>query len=172
MRPDWHSYMMMAAKLAATRSTCNSRPTGAVLVRDRKIIASGYNGALHGEPHCSDQGPQFCARREAGFSDGVKDRACRASHAEANAIAQAARFGTSTDGASCYSTLAPCTRCMMLLSQAGVHDIFYEFTYDDELWVPSSINIFQQVTVPEHIAAHMVEIMTGFTSRRRMEKTL
>ena len=92
-RPDWHEYFMLIAKIVALRSGCNSRPTGAVIVKDKRILATGYNGPMPGAWHCTDKGSTYCFRREKGIPDIDKYNFCRASHAEANAIAQAARFG-------------------------------------------------------------------------------
>ena len=101
MRPSWDEYFMLIAKLVSTRSTCNSRPTGAVLVKDRQILATGYNGSMPGAPHCSDQvmadGSPYCHRRALNIADVDKYNYCRASHAEANAIAQAARYGVAIE---------------------------------------------------------------------------
>lgn len=93
MRPSWDEYFLMIAKLVASRSTCNSRPTGAVLVKDRQILSTGYNGSMPGAVHCSDAGSLFCFRRSMEIPDNVKYDYCRSSHAEANAIAQAAKHG-------------------------------------------------------------------------------
>lgn len=130
MRPTWDEYFMLQAKVAALRSTCLSRPIGCVLVKDNNALATGYNGAVNGQEHCTDLG--YCQRRALGLSDGQKDRGCVAAHAEANAIAQAAKRGIAVDGATAYCTLYPCPVCLKLLFQAGVDRIVYEMTYDDE----------------------------------------
>ena len=115
---------MLIAKLVSTRSTCNSRPTGAVLVKDRQILATGYNGSMPGAPHCSDQvmadGSPYCHRRALNIADVDKYNYCRASHAEANAIAQAARYGVAIKGATLYVTLQPCFVCLKLLATAQI----------------------------------------------------
>ena len=115
---------MLIAKLVSTRSTCNSRPTGAVLVKDKQILATGYNGSMPGAPHCSDQvmpdGSPYCHRRALNIADVDKYNYCRASHAEANAIAQAARYGVAIKGATLYVTLQPCFVCLKLLATAQI----------------------------------------------------
>lgn len=96
-RPSWHEYLMLLAKLLSVRSTCNSRKVGAVIVRNNRVLATGYNGAVHGAPHCIDQGPEFCLRRRIGAHDADKYNYCISSHAEVNAVDQAARFGISLE---------------------------------------------------------------------------
>ena len=134
MRPSWDEYFMLIAKLVSTRSTCNSRPTGAVLVKDKQILATGYNGSMPGAPHCSDQvmpdGSPYCHRRALDIADVDKYNFCRASHAEANAIAQAAKHGIAIVGASLYVTLEPCYVCIKLLATAQIERVFFEFSYE------------------------------------------
>ena len=135
---------MLIAKLVSTRSTCNSRPTGAVLVKDRQILATGYNGSMPGAPHCSDQvmpdGSPYCHRRALNIADVDKYNYCRASHAEANAIAQAARYGVAIKGATLYVTLQPCFVCLKLLATAQIKRVYFELGYEsrdaarDEFW--------------------------------------
>lgn len=122
-RPTWDEYFLMLAKLASTRSTCLSCPVGAVIVKDRQILATGYNGPPSGTDHCTKQG--FCYPELANCSLS-KELPSRAIHAEANAIAQAAKHGVSTDGASIYVTLEPCLSCLKLIISAGIKEIFYE----------------------------------------------
>jgi dCMP deaminase len=129
-RPTWSEYFMLAAKLVSIRSTCNSRKVGAVIVRDNRILATGYNGAVHGAPHCTDRGVDFCLRRFIGAHDSDKYNYCIASHAEVNAIDQAARFGISLSGSTLYTTLEPCNWCFKQLIQAGIREIYYEEPYD------------------------------------------
>ena len=115
-RPDWDRYFMSMAKLAATRTTCLRRRVGCVLVKDRRVLATGYNGAPSGAPHCIDAG---CVRRELNVPSGERTELCRAVHAEQNAVAQAARFGTALEGCTAYVTCQPCAMCMKSLMQAG-----------------------------------------------------
>ena len=123
---------MLLAKLASARSTCNSRKVGAVVVRDNQVLATGYNGAVHGAPHCIDKGPGYCFRRDTEANDNEKYHFCVASHAEGNAISQAARFGISLDGAALYCTLEPCNWCLKQLIQAGIREVYYELPYDSK----------------------------------------
>jgi dCMP deaminase len=133
-RPTWDEYFMLMAKLAATRSTCLAFPVGAVIVKNRQVLATGYNGSPSGSIHCTAQG--FCYE---GLSscDASKSLPSRAVHAEANAIAQAARHGIATDGATIYVTLEPCISCLKLIISAGIKEVFYEtnFNLGDKLIV-------------------------------------
>lgn len=126
-RPTWDEYFMLMAKLAATRSTCLAFPVGAVIVKNRQVLATGYNGSPSGSIHCTAQG--FCYE---GLSscDASKILPSRAVHAEANAIAQAARHGIATDGATIYVTLEPCISCLKLIISAGIQEVFYETNFN------------------------------------------
>jgi dCMP deaminase len=126
-RPTWDEYFIMIAKLAATRSTCLAFPVGAVIVKDRQVLATGYNGSPSGSPHCTAQG--FCYP---GLSscDASSSLPSRAVHAEANAIAQAAKHGISTNGAIIYVTLEPCISCLKLIISAGIKEVFYETSFN------------------------------------------
>ncbi len=126
-RPSWKEYFMILAKIAATRATCLTRPTGAVIVRDKQVLSTGYCGSMSGLAHCSDEGS--CYRRRIGASDAGKYDNCRSAHAEANAIAQAAKMGISVDGAEIYVTLYPCYVCTKLLVQAVNKKVYYEYEY-------------------------------------------
>jgi len=121
---------MALAKLAASRSTCISRPTGCVIVRDKQIISTGYNGSMPGVPHCSDEGE--CYRRSIKAADAGKYDFCRSIHSEANAVALAARSGASLEGATCYHTLFPCYVCTKLLVRAGIKEMIYEIGYESK----------------------------------------
>jgi dCMP deaminase len=127
LRPNWHEYFLMMAKLAATRSTCLAFPVGAVIVKDRQLLATGYNGSPSGSVHCTAQG--FCYP---GLSscDASSLLPSRAIHAEANAIAQAAKHGINTNGASIYVTLEPCISCLKLIISAGIKEVFYETDFN------------------------------------------
>lgn len=183
MRPTWDEYFMLIAKLVSTRSTCNSRPTGAVLVKDRQILATGYNGSMPGAPHCSDQlmpdGSPYCHRRAMQVADAAKLNYCRASHAEANAIAQAARHGVAIKGATLYVTLEPCYICLKLLATAQIDKVFYELPYEstdrdrDRFWRQQAIkeagfSVYQQLTVSEETLSLVLPFLTAPTSRRRL----
>jgi dCMP deaminase len=130
-RPSWDEYFMQIADVAATRSTCLRRRVGAVLVYDRRILATGYNGVPSGIAHCSERG---CLREELGVPSGTQHELCRGLHAEQNALIQAARHGgIAADGATLYCTTQPCVQCAKLLVNAGVRRIVYRESYPDEL---------------------------------------
>lgn len=124
-RPSWDEYFMNIAKAVASRSTCSRRSVGAVVVRDKRILATGYNGAPAGLRHCDHTGG-------ADMRDG---HCARSTHAEQNAIVQAARHGTMIDGATVYCTAQPCLTCAKLLVNAGVKRVVYDGEYPDELAV-------------------------------------
>ncbi len=184
MRPNWNEYFMAIAKIVSTRSTCNSRPTGAVIVRDKQILSTGYNGSMPGAPHCTDEnfddGKPFCFRRSIEAPEDDKYNYCRASHAEANAVARAARLGISLDGATCFVTLAPCYVCLKLLAGAGIRHIYYELGYEsvdearDEHWRKvideSPIETFEQLKVSERMARKIASSLTYPTSGRRLSE--
>ena len=129
-RPSWDTYFMQLARLVSTRSTCLRRRVGAILVKEKQIISSGYNGAPRGLPHCLEVG---CLREQQGVPSGERHELCRATHAEANAIIQAAFHGVSTAGTTLYCTTAPCAICAKMLINAGIKRIVYEEGYPDEL---------------------------------------
>jgi dCMP deaminase len=119
----WDEYFMEIASIAATRSTCIVSQVGAVLVKDRQIVSTGYNGSPSGTKHCIEQG--YCHE---GVKDCHEDRSIpsRAVHAEANAIAQAAKHGIATNGCKIYSTLQPCLSCFKLIVNAGIIEVVYK----------------------------------------------
>src|SRR5882724_8761848 len=120
-RASWDEYFMSIAQVVATRSTCPRKYVGAVLVRNRTILSTGYNGSIRGMPHCSDVGHM------------MEDNHCVATiHAEANAIIQAARNGVMIEGASCYVTASPCWNCFKQLANAGITRIVYGEFYRDQ----------------------------------------
>lgn len=121
---------MAIARVVATRSTCLRRQVGAVLVKDNRILATGYNGAPSGLRHCLDTG---CLREAQGVRSGERHELCRGLHAEQNAILQAAVHGTSIAGATIYITHHPCVLCAKMLVQAGVKRIVFGGDYPDEL---------------------------------------
>lgn len=129
-RPSWDEYFMEIAYLVAKRSTCLRRQVGAVLVRSKHILSTGYNGAPRGVPHCLDVG---CTREKLGIPSGQQQEHCRGIHAEQNAIIQAALHGVSTEGATLYCTNQPCTLCAKMLINAGIKRIVYEGEYPDDL---------------------------------------
>lgn len=129
-RPSWDEYFMDIAERVATRSTCLRRAVGAILVHDKRIIATGYNGGPTGLPHCLEIG---CLREKLGIPSGQQHELCRGIHAEQNAIIQAARYGVPIEGATLYCTTQPCTQCTKMLINAGIVEIVYAEGYPDEL---------------------------------------
>lgn len=129
-RPSWDEYFLQLARQAATRSTCLRRQVGAVLVRDKRILATGYNGAPRGVAHCLDVG---CLREELGIPSGERHELCRAIHAEQNAVIQAALHGVAIEGATLYATVHPCILCAKMLINCGVREIHYLEGYSDDL---------------------------------------
>ena len=130
-RPTWDEYFMGMAELTAERSTCLRRHVGAVIVKDKHIVATGYNGAPRGLAHCEDQGG--CLREKLGVPSGERHELCRALHAEQNAIIQAATLGQSIEGASIYITHQPCVICAKMIINAGIDKIVVKEGYPDEL---------------------------------------
>ncbi|MGK7944141.1 MAG: cytidine/deoxycytidylate deaminase family protein [Microcystaceae cyanobacterium] len=126
-RPSWDEYFLMIAKLAATRSTCLAFPVGAVIVKERQVLATGYNGSPSGTTHCTSQGFCYPGLDSCDQSSHLPSRAV---HAEANAIAQAAKHGISTQGAAIYVTLEPCLSCLKLIISAGIREVFYETSFN------------------------------------------
>jgi dCMP deaminase len=120
-RASWDEYFMNIAQQAATRSTCDRKHVGAVIVRDKIILSTGYNGSIRGMPHCDDVGHMM-----------ENDHCVATVHAEANAIIQAARNGTSIDSADIYITASPCWNCFKLIANSGIKRIFYLEFYRDE----------------------------------------
>jgi dCMP deaminase len=118
------------ALLASMRSTCVRRRVGAVIVTNRRVLATGYNGSPAGTRHCTEIG---CLRQELGIPSGERHEICRGSHAEMNAIAQAASSGTAINGCSVYCTAEPCSMCSKLLINAGCDRVVYLEQYPDEL---------------------------------------
>lgn len=129
-RPTWDRYFMEIALLVSTRSTCMRRKVGAVLVKDRRILATGYNGPPSGLAHCEEVG---CLRQIMGIPSGERHEICRGLHAEQNAIIQAALHGVSIKGAKLYTTTFPCIICSKMLINAGIREIVYREGYPDEL---------------------------------------
>lgn len=131
-RPSWDEYFMELAKMASTRSTCLSRKVGTIIVKDKSIISTGYNGPARGVSHCEELGG--CLRRaKKDYKSGAYLELCPASHAEQNAIALAARNGTSTMDGTIYVTTFPCKDCMNSIINAGIKRIVFEGDYNAEL---------------------------------------
>ncbi len=123
-RVKWNEYFMQIALQVSTRSTCNRKHVGAVIVRDRTILSTGYNGSIRGLAHCNDQGHMM-----------ENGHCVRTVHAEANAIAQAAKHGVNVNNSSIYITASPCWTCFKLLANSGIDEIIFgEFYQDDRIF--------------------------------------
>jgi len=129
-RPAWNDYFMEIAALVARRSTCLRRAVGAIIVKDKRILATGYNGAPSGIAHCAEVG---CLRETMQIASGERHELCRGIHAEQNAIIQAAYHGVPIQGASLYCTNLPCSICTKMLINAGIKKIYYRSGYADQL---------------------------------------
>jgi len=129
-RPSLDEYFMEIATVVAKRSTCLRHKNGAVLVRDKHILSTGYNGAPRGLPHCEEVG---CLREMNNIPSGERHELCRGAHAEANAIIQAALHGISTENSIMYSTHQPCVMCAKLIINAKIREVVYKFPYPDKL---------------------------------------
>ncbi len=129
-RPSNDQYFMDMAHLVSSRSTCIRRKVGAVVVKDKRVMATGYNGSPRGTKHCEDLG---CIRDQMKIPSGTRHELCRGVHAEQNAVAQAAYFGISIKGATIYTTTYPCSMCAKILINAGIEEVVYEEGYADDL---------------------------------------
>ncbi|MFY9402363.1 MAG: cytidine/deoxycytidylate deaminase family protein [Candidatus Omnitrophota bacterium] len=129
-RPSWDEYFIEMARLVAKRSTCLRRKVGAVLVKDKRILATGYNGAPRGLKHCIDIG---CMRQKLKVPSGERHELCRALHAEQNALIQASLHGISLKGSSLYATNQPCVICAKMLINAGIEEVIIAEGYPDKL---------------------------------------
>ena len=119
-RVTWNEYFMAIAEQVASRSTCDRKHIGAVIVRDKTILSTGYNGSLRGSPHCDEVG-----------HDIENGHCVRTVHAEANAVAQAAKNGVAIDGSEIYVTSSPCLTCFKLVANSGIRTVFYKEFYRD-----------------------------------------
>jgi dCMP deaminase len=129
-RLSWDEYFMEITRLVAKRSTCIRRQVGAILVKDKKILATGYNGAPAGLEHCLDVG---CLRQQQNIPSGERHELCRGLHAEQNAIIQAAYHGVSIRAAKVYCTNLPCSICIKMIINAGITTVVYLDGYADPL---------------------------------------
>lgn len=131
-RPSWDSYFMQMAEVVAGRSTCLRRQVGAVIVKDRQILSTGYNGSPSGLRHCDEVG---CLRQTLSVPSGERVEICRAVHAEQNALVQAAKHGVAIAGADLYTTHQPCVLCTKLLINVEIRRVVYTHSYPDQLAV-------------------------------------
>ena len=129
-RPEWKEYFIGIARLVSKRSTCTRRKVGAVVVRDKRVLATGYNGAPTGLSHCAETG---CIREKMGVPSGQRHELCRGLHAEQNAIIQAAYHGISIQDAILFCTTLPCSICFKMIINAGIKEVVYEDGYPDDL---------------------------------------
>lgn len=129
-RPSWDEYFLKLAFEVSKRSTCLRRAVGAIIVKDRRILATGYNGVPSGLRHCEETG---CLREQLGVPSGQRHEICRGLHAEQNAIIQAARYGIDIEGSSIYITTEPCSVCAKMLINAGIKEIVFATAYPDKL---------------------------------------
>jgi len=120
-RISWKNYFMNIAREVATRSTCGRKHVGAVIVRDKTILSTGYNGSIKGLSHCGDAGCEM-----------VDGHCIRTSHAEANAIVQAAKNGVGINQSEIYVTASPCYDCFKLIANSGIKTIYYKEFYRDQ----------------------------------------
>ncbi|MFH2092071.1 MAG: cytidine/deoxycytidylate deaminase family protein [Pseudomonadota bacterium] len=143
-RPSWHEYFMGICILVASRATCLRRKVGAVLVKEKRILCSGYNGAPAKVPHCKETG---CLRARLNVPSGEKHELCRGVHAEQNAIIQAAYHGIQVQGATLYCTNQPCSICAKMIINAGIKSVYYLDGYDDaltlEMFQGAGVNLIQ-----------------------------
>ncbi len=131
MRISWDEYFMQIVEVVKTRSTCLRRQVGAVIVKDNRIITTGYNGAPSHLKHCTELGG--CERQKMGIPSGERHELCRALHAEQNAIIQAAKLGNTTEGATIYVNVQPCVICAKMIINAGIVRVVYKGDYPDEM---------------------------------------
>ncbi|MCF6159859.1 MAG: ComE operon protein 2 [Furfurilactobacillus sp.] len=155
-RVPWDQYFMMQAVLLASRSTCQRLSVGAVLVRDKRVIAGGYNGSVSGDDHCIDVGDYL-----------VDGHCLRTIHAEMNAVLQCAKFGIATDGAEIYVTDFPCLQCTKMLLQAGITKINYLRNYHNDPYAMHLVSLknieVKQINIPEDALTqfHIADYLTA-----------
>ena len=140
-RPSWDDYFMEIARVVSTRSTCLRRRVGAVVVLERRILTTGYNGAPGGVRHCAETG---CLREQLQVPSGERHELCRGLHAEQNAIIQASVHGVAIKGAVLYCTHYPCAVCAKMLVNAGITRVVAGNEYPD----PLARQIFQEAAIP------------------------
>ena len=143
-RPSWDEYFATLAKQVSSRTTCTRRAVGAVVVKDNRILATGYNGVPRGMAHCGEVG---CLREKLGVPSGQRQEICRGLHAEQNAIIQAARYGIDISESKIYITTQPCITCAKMLINAGITEIVYANPYPDEL----SLGMLDEAGIPYRV---------------------
>jgi len=151
-RPSWDEYFMEITRTVARRSTCDRGRSGALIVKNKRILTTGYVGAPAGLPHCDEVGHQL---REVLHEDGTRSKHClRTVHAEQNAIVQAARFGISIEGATIYCTMTPCYTCAKMIINAGIKRVVCEKDYHAS---KDTKEIFKKAGIELVIKNHEVE---------------
>jgi dCMP deaminase len=132
-RPSWDEYFMKLAQVVRLRADCTRRKVGALIVKDKRIITTGYNGTPHGIKNCSEGGCERCQKRDQGKIDWYEyEESCVCIHAEQNAVIQAGYLGTSTKGATLYTTANPCSSCAKMLINAGIVRVVYQDRHHDK----------------------------------------
>ncbi len=139
-RPSWEAYFMDITALVAKRTTCLRRAVGAIIVKDKRILSTGYNGAPSNIRHCREVG---CLREQLNVPSGQRHELCRGIHAEQNAIIQAAYYGVSIKGATLYCTTQPCSICAKMIINAGLKAIIYASGYAD----PMAIEMLEEAGI-------------------------
>lgn len=140
MRPSWDRYFLELTQVVAKRSTCLRRKVGALLVKDKRVLATGYNGAASGLNHCREIG---CLRDEKNIPSGERHELCRGLHAEQNAVIQVALHGASIEGATLYCTHQPCILCSKMIINAGIDCVIFQNDYPDQ----SSLEMLEKAGV-------------------------
>lgn len=130
IRPAWDDYFMKITQDVSERATCVKRQVGAIIVKDNRILSTGYNGAPKGFDHCEKTG---CIRKEMGLPSGQRHELCRGLHAEQNAIIQAAVHGVQVEGSTLYCNYQPCAICVKMMINAGIKKLIFSGSYPDEL---------------------------------------
>lgn len=153
-RMTWHEFFASQSRIMALRSTCRRLAVGCVVVRDRRMIASGYNGSINGDDHCLDVGCKV-----------VDGHCVRAIHAEQNALLQCARFGIATEGADVYVTHLPCLHCAKSMIQAGIQNIYFEFAYRKD---PYALELLAKSNVTiQQVHSHLESFLSAIDSNQR-----
>lgn len=150
-RPEWPDYFMDITNLVARRTTCSRRMVGAVIVKEKRILATGYNGAPSGIRHCSVTG---CLREQLNVPSGERHELCRGIHAEQNAIIQAALHGVSIKDSILFCTTQPCSICCKMIINAGIRKVYYQEGYADpmavEMFAEAGIEVIHYPSSPAH----------------------
>lgn len=139
-RPDWNTYFMEIAQIVASRATCIRRSVGAVIIREKQILTTGYNGAPKHLPHCTEK---TCLRNTQNIESGTMHELCRGVHAEQNAIIQAAYHGIAIDNAQMYVTTQPCSICTKMIINAGIREVYFKTSYND----PLALKLMQEARI-------------------------